>query len=239
MKKNITLLISTFLLCISVQAQDFQFGLKSGFHQDVFTITHNNGKLAPAIDFLSPGIDFSFKTIFPNNIEVGTGIGYYNYECNLRMKTSPWPKSYSKEIAYRSFSIPVNIGYNLNLYAGLYLNFNMGLHFDFYFNHADGSYHSNIGTEGEQYLLDYYLDGTPTPKFNVLLSNTLTLYYMTKSNVYVGLFGAYHAGMRDALQAQVFYQEGTAEMTTYHMIASKGSFWNFGLEIGYRLTKKK
>ncbi|MEG1556789.1 MAG: hypothetical protein RR356_08735, partial [Bacteroidales bacterium] len=125
MKKKILITIICFGIYTHAFSQDFYFGLNTGWIKEQYTAVGNTGGLKLKMEFLCPTVAFSFKTIFKNNVEVGTGIGFYTYGYNIGIpiytnnKTS---YTYSKTAAFRSLSIPISIGYHLPLYKNkLYL----------------------------------------------------------------------------------------------------------------------
>lgn len=79
MKKIIIILVVLFQLHTISQAQDFHIGLKSGWKKETYTMTENNGSVKLFMGSLFPSAQFQFTTIFKDHLELGTGLGYYNY----------------------------------------------------------------------------------------------------------------------------------------------------------------
>jgi hypothetical protein len=72
----------------------------------------------------------------------------------------------------------------------------------------------------------------------VLLSNQIALEYKTRKNFCLSLFAAYHAGLREVWHglAVIHYNE---EESLNVQLFSRGSYWHFGIEFGYRFAGKK
>ena len=224
--------IVLLFLSISVHAQKYYLGVESGCHKDVYSISNNDaGDLYIGMDILAVAENLSFKVIFDNNIEIGTGIGYYNYGMVIGVKDIfAFHTDYA--VFYRALSIPLNIGYRYKILPGFYAGFNSGLDFDFCF--YDEIYYDYLpGTEIPANHMSIYF---PSLKhnFNVLISNKVQLQYVTKFNMAVGIFGAYHAGLRDIWECDnATFVVNNGEKTYNPIITTNGSYWSFGIELGY------
>jgi ABC-type glycerol-3-phosphate transport system permease component len=81
--------------------------------------------------------------------------------------------------------------------------------------------------------------------FNVLINSSISLYYVTNFNLFFGVFAAYHAGLRSIWNNDAFVTDNTiiqsGFLPVYSQIRShsNGSYFNFGVEIGYRLRGKQ
>lgn len=252
MRKITIIVIILFGLHTVSQAQDFYFGLKSGWKKETYTMTESNGSVKLFMGSLFPSAQFQFKTIFKDRLELGTGLGYYNYGLQIGMKTEgvKGEDSYTRSGSiplYHSMSIPLTIGYALPIVAGLSVKAIAGLDFDFYFNFAGGSFGpatSYIDENGDVISVprDYpyrivFIDRYKA-KFNVLLLNQLSLEYLTKKNFSVSLFAAYHTGLREVRDDACLVNFSETEQMVVQ-IFSRGSYWHFGLELGYRFGKKE
>ncbi|MEG1556788.1 MAG: hypothetical protein RR356_08730, partial [Bacteroidales bacterium] len=77
-------------------------------------------------------------------------------------------------------------------------------------------------------------------KFNVLFANQISLQYVTNINLCISIFGAYHAGLREIWQSNFNYNVKQTEEEWHHynpIYTSRGSYWHFGIELGYKLKK--
>jgi len=133
-EKKISLLwIALIVLSVPVYSQKYYLGVESGFHKDVYSISNNDARdLYIGMDILAVVENLSFKVIFDNNIEIGTGVGYYNYVLNIGVKNIPALNT-GNAVIYRTLSIPLNVGYRFKILPGFYAGFNSGLDFDFCF----------------------------------------------------------------------------------------------------------
>ncbi len=233
MKKLYSLLwILLLFLSVSVHAQKYYLGVESGFHKDVYSLSNNDaGDVYIGMDILAITENLSFKILFDNNIEIGTGIGYYNYGMIIGVRNIfAFHTDYA--VFYRALSIPLNIGYRFKILPGFYAGFNSGLDFDFYF--YDSIYYDTL--PGMAPLANYLSIYFPSLKhnFNVLISNKIQLQYVTKFNMVVGIFGAYHAGLRDIWECNdATFVVNNGEKIYNPTITTKGSYWSFGIELGY------
>ncbi|MDR2980016.1 MAG: hypothetical protein LBV02_06220, partial [Bacteroidales bacterium] len=245
MKKLTFIFIVLFWVQSASRAQEFYFGLKTGIPKETHTLTEDYGQLKLYMEVLRPTVLFNFKTIFNNRLEAGTGVGYYNYGCPIYFIPNFYPYSPrgSKNTIYRSITVPFTLGYSFPIVAGLSANVTSGIDFDLYFDLGGGISESSVSPifdeEGNiTYVprvypdLYTYLDGN-CARFNVLLSNQIALEYKTKKNFCFSLFAAYHAGLREVWHglAVIHYNE---EETLNVQLFSRGSYWHFGIELGYR-----
>jgi hypothetical protein len=136
-----------------------------------------------------------------------------------------------------------------------------GLDFDIYFSEIDyARWERDFGQySGSVAEWTYLSANTRIPHFNILISNRLVLQYYTKFNMGIAIFGAYHAGLipvwqnisghfewkneEDPIEWQVdranppIWNQGSEILDT--KISSNGSYWQFGIELGYKFGKKK
>ncbi len=233
MKKIFSLLgIVLLFLSIPAHAQKYYLGVESGCHKDVYSQSNNDaGDLYIGMDILAVVENLSFKVIFDNNIEIGTGIGYYNYGMVIGVKDI-FAFHTGYDVLYRALSIPLHIGYRYKILPGFYVGFNSGLDFDFCFHEDSYSYGAAGTTLEENYYSIYY--NSLKNNFNVLISNKVQLQYVTKFNMVVGLFGAYHAGLRDMWECDnATFSINYGEKIYTPTITTNGSYWSFGIELGY------
>ncbi|MDR2979330.1 MAG: hypothetical protein LBV02_02645, partial [Bacteroidales bacterium] len=245
MKKLIFIFIVLFGIQSASRAQEFYFGLKTGLLKETYTLTEDYGNLKLYMEALFPTVLFNFKTIFNNRLEAGTGVGFYNYGCHIGLLTPTLPYSShdARNAIYRSITVPFTLGYSFPIVAGLFANVTSGIDFDFYFDlrgyisdpYIDPHLDEDVSSIDARHVYPYlrtYLDGN-CARFNVLLSNQIALEYKTKKNFCFSLFAAYHAGLREVWHglAVIHYNE---EETLNVQLFSRGSYWHFGIELGYR-----
>ncbi|MCL2435642.1 MAG: hypothetical protein FWD09_05845 [Lentimicrobiaceae bacterium] len=246
-------LISTLFLFItnSVHSQDFYFGISSGMVKSVYFKTDDKKHFQDLIDASRPSANLIFSTIFKNNLELATGVMFYPYPYKIRASGDEmWGErilqTTYRNTAYFAFSVPVHLGYKFKLAPRLYANIYSGLNFDFYFSELTkrkGSYGWGIGSN-----VSYATSiASIKNRFNLMFSNRVSLQYFTKFNMGIGIYAAYHSGLLnvwDSYEDFGYYHtdiSGTygEEKMFQSTLKSDGSFWNFGLELGYKLERNK
>jgi len=244
MKKILIFTVLIFLTA-SIYSQDFYFGISSGLMKGVYSKTEPNDYIKSSrINGFRPSVDFTFSVIFKNNIELETGIMYYPYPHNVGFRwdtigaTGPFTKGYHgpNDIAYHAFSLPIHFGYKFKLVNRLYANIHSGLNFDLYFEESRSGAWGSIGSS-EIYVSA--AEGSLKQPFNILLSNKVSLQYFTKFNMGISLYAAYYSGLFQVWEsfASVSYYDGLKAFES--TLLSRGSYWNFGLELGYKLVKDR
>jgi len=242
MKKTFLIVVASIIFA-TTYSQDFYIGLAIGEQCAVYSKTETKNIVRTNVLFAPQSVNLTFSTIFKNNLELETGIMYYIYpysysdlykgknttengeEYEASRKHTNWDK------AYYAFSIPVHLGYKFKLANRFYANVYSGLNFDFYFQPKNG-----FDSQGD-YL---YYQTCLTRKFNILLSNKVSLQYFTKFNLGIGVYGAFNTGMFQVWESVRhlyldYEQTGTYPIT----FLSRGSYWNFGIELGYKFSKKQ
>jgi len=247
MKKLSLIFTLSFFLACSVHSQDFYFGASSGMVKSVYFRTDDKKHFKDLIDVSRPSANVIFTTIFKNNLELATGVMFYAYPYNIsasgdKMWGDRILQTISDHTAYFAFSLPVHLGYKFKLANRLYANIYSGLNFDFYFNELQGK---NCGVGGP---LSYSTSIAPFKnRFNIMVSNRISLQYFTKFNMGIGLYAAYHSGLFniwDSYEDFGYYHiDISGNSGEYKMFESTfigdGSFWSFGLELGYKLARSK
>lgn len=237
-----TLFVSTLLtFMVGCFAQHIDFDINCSLTKPNYKIVNDNHIINKKMYWLPSHLQFSVGYVFPNNLEINSGIGFYAYSTNYTLQPfnnnlapiHPWIRSYT------ALNIPIQIGYNIELCKQLYLRFKTGFDFDFYFPNSGG------GVLVETIENDYYYYTTMwgnMHRFNILISNSLSLYYVTKFNMNVGLLIGYHAGLRTVWEnsATLVEREAINEMgSESHIInISKGSYLHCGITLGYRFSLK-
>ncbi|MCL2291140.1 MAG: hypothetical protein FWC34_10665 [Bacteroidetes bacterium] len=244
MKKILLNFTALLFITGTIYSQDFYFGISSGLMKGVYSKTEQNDYIKDRINALScPSINFTFSAIFKNNIEIETGIMYYPYPHNVAFRwdtigaTGSFTKGYFSlnGIAYHAFSLPIHIGYKVKLANRLYANVYSGLNFDFYFGN------STVGMGGGS-MGDIYVsvstENALKQQFNILLSNKVSLQYFTKFNMGISLYAAYYSGLFSIWESYAYANYHDVKIF-HNTLLSRGSYWNFGIELGYKLEKNR
>ena len=190
-----------------------------------------------------PSANFIFSVIFKNNLELETGLMYYSYPYKVAYRwdtigaTGAFTKGYHgvHESAYHAFSFPIHIGYKFKLANRLYANIHAGLNFDFYFAELNG------WTEGGMGENHFYssTENALKQRFNILLSNRISLQYFTKFNMGISLYAAYNSGLFSIWESYAYASYHNNAKVFQSTLLSRGSYWNFGIELGYKLDKNR
>jgi hypothetical protein len=243
MKKIILLLTAVFCLTSFSYSQEFYFGLKSGLKKEVYEIPGNYGIYNTQIDFLAPTITSSFKILYPSNFEIGWGFGHYSYSQKIRVKDDflfllhPIDFQTGSDLIYRAFSFHFQMGYNLKIIQNFYFKFNTGFEYAMYFSYRE-IFDTNVIATGDPSMVIHY---TGLSNYqNLLLTNSISLQCFIKQNFGISIFGAYHAGLFPVSNNAVIYKT-TILGSTYSYwdnLYSQGSYFEFGIELGYKLPKK-
>ena len=276
MKKVIIVFIAVFCINNLMFSQDFYAGLKVGLKTEIYNTTHQGGLMMydyqyryPPIlrfpmDISAPTLQTVFRIKFPSNWEIETGVGWYHYSQKLKAKVSrggavymgvlidDLPSSYTvlptaKEPIYGSVNLSEKVGYRFNLSSNLHLRLNTGLQFGILYN---ARLTSSTLVDADPYELYIIYRGLKKTPINLLISNTISLQYTTKSNMYFSIFMSYHAGLFDVHKSDVYItnrkssQEGGCfyegyDFHTHSALTTKGSYFEFGIELGYMWKKKK
>jgi len=253
------LFINISLSCIG---QQYYIGASIGWHQDIFTMGKTPANISNTYVFplYNPSANIWFDVFFKNNIELSTGIGYYQSQMHSKIYT-PLPEKYMyydpyKEIVYDVLVFPINMGYSIKLWNKR-LFFKIYTGFDFNINLSEqNEYDPNIG--GIFGLVGCWVDYIKIPRFNILLSNRITLQYFTKFNMSIAIYGAYHAGLFQTKEVAALHFEYKSDndpewLMDEHLnifrgqgsdfyntkILSNGSYWQFGIELGYKFCSRK
>jgi hypothetical protein len=236
MKKLIFILLLT-ISTISINAQNSEILLKTGFINRQITITNDKGLLKHPISFYELNkfeAAYNYTTI--DNLVFGTGTGYYVY----------WESSCFKEgglsgmTIYRSISIPLQLGYKFEIFPNFNLTYSSGIDIDIYFDKYNGYKRTgNLITNSNMLSYMVYYDNSVKRSFNMLLSQSLNLSYLIKNRVSVNLFCSYHSGLFEVLEAtgEVKTIEETPQLICNPIITSNGSYFNVGIGIGYVFGK--
>lgn len=238
--KKLLFIIALLAYSFSNFAQHIDFDIYCSLTNPTYNIVNDNHKINKKMCWLPSCLQFSVGYVFPNNLELNSGIGVYAYSTDYTLQPYNTVLAPIHPLAkgYTALNIPIQIGYNIKLCKQLYLRFKTGFDFDFYFPFLGGFFVDLIEN-------DYYHYGAiwgNVRKFNVLVSNSLSLYYTTKFNMIVGLSVGYHAGLRKVWdeKATLIEREAINEMGVISepINISKGSYMHCGITLGYRLSLK-
>ena len=258
--KRIFFVVAILISTLSLFGQQYHIGASIGWHKDIFTLSETNRYVSNDKSYLyNPSANLNFSFLFKNNIELSLGLGYYQYRFNRFLYLlDKKNKEIGMGTSYGMFdvlTIPIAVGYGINLWKNrLLFKVQSGLDFDIYFL----SEWNGGGCQGE-IAVDIVSYSTKIP-FNILLSNRIVLQYYTKFNMSIAIFGAYHAGLRKTWENASAHFEWKNENDPawlfeddhyHHLIwgqgreildtklLSNGSYWQFGIELGYKFGKKK
>jgi hypothetical protein len=189
-----------------------------------------------------------FGIIFKNNLEIETGIMYYPYPCLISrvidsLKLKP-PLFAGESNAYHAFSLPIHIGYKFKLANRLYANIYSGLNFDFYFCPKNNYFYPDIDTNFWSPQLPginerYWSRNTLKQQFNILFLNRVSLQYFTKFNMGISVYASYYSGLFSVWESHLYYSYDKGTTANKTACLSRGSFWNFGIELGFKLDKNR
>jgi len=267
MKKISIVFAVVFCVNSPTFAQDFYVGLKTGFKTEKYNIPLNKNDflikpriLIPQMDFSAPTLQAVFRTTFPKNWEIETGIGWYNYSQKLTAKINhniaswyfdirnvnqPYVLPTTKSYTYGSINLSEKVGYRFKLASNLHLRLNTGLQLGILYN-ARSTSSTLVESDPFELYVIYY--GVEKPYLNLLVSNTISLQYTTKSNMYFSFFMSYHAGLFDVYKSDAYIVNRKSNETSYYdghdhylysPITTKGSYFEFGIELGYVWNKKR
>ena len=247
MKKKFLHFIFLFFIIGSIYSQDFYFGISPGEISSVYSKSGNE-KFTTQIDIFQITGNFIFSILFKNNLELETGLIYYPYSFYLIDK-------YKTHIntgvpSYYGFSLPIHVGYKFKLANRLYANIYSGINFDFYFcpnnieyspyklrDPNDPAWESDSWSQIDD--LTYLSENRLKQRFNILLFNKLTLQYFTKFNMGISLYVSYNSGLFQVWESKYHFSYDFGKNIDKVIFLSRGSYWNFGIELGYKLEKKK
>jgi hypothetical protein len=249
MKKIFINFVALFCITGAVYAQEFYFGFSPGEMSNVYAKTGDKTFTLPMNIFQLTG-NFVFSVIFKNNVELETGIMYYNqlYYIKVRMDNGKTFRMNGRERAYHALSLPVHVGYKFKLANCLYAHVYSGLNFDFYFASTNIEYMPYKYPGGETYEergwnffgdLGFWAEGKLQKHFNIMFANRFSIQYFTKFNMGISLYASYYSGLRQVWESTFHYTYDFGETMHKNTYISHGSFWNFGIELGFKLPVKK
>ncbi|MCL1851184.1 MAG: hypothetical protein FWF70_07290 [Bacteroidetes bacterium] len=72
-----------------------------------------------------------------------------------------------------------------------------------------------------------------------MFANRVSIQYFTKSNVGISLYASYYSGLRQVWESTFHYTYDFGETMHKNTYISHSSFWNFGIELGFKLLANK
>ena len=253
MKKRFINFVVLFLISGAIYSQDFYFGFSPGEISSVYSKIEDKNFSTSMNVFQVTG-NFIFSVIFKNNVELESGIMYYNYPYRIRDQVNSASSTFKVNIwvgnpAYHAFSLPVHVGYKFTLANRLYANVSSGLNFDFYFAPNNVAYSPFIHPDSPRYSsesrwsrfgdLMYISENTLQKHFNIMFANKVSIQYFTKFNMGISLYASYYSGLRQVWESVLHYTYDFGKTMNKNTYLSRGSFWNFGIELGFKLTGNK
>ena len=240
--------IVLFFITNSIYSQDFYFGLSPGEISSVYSKIGNKN-ISTRMDIFQVTGNFIFSVIFKNNVELETGIMYYNYPYNIRFPIHNDETFYVtiyRNPAYHAFSLPIHTGYKFKLANRLYANVYSGLNFDFYFAPNNVGYETYSYDPNEPFRgwglvgdISFWSENKLQKRFNIMLANRVSIQYFTKFNMGISLYASYYSGLFQVWESFFHYTYDFGETIHKNIYLSRGSFWNFGIELGFKLTGNK
>jgi hypothetical protein len=251
MKKIFLNFVALFFITGAIYAQDFYFGYSPGEVSSVYSKMGNKNFKNRMYVFMLTG-NFTFSVILKNNVELETGIMYYPYPYIVGAPTREDDDTFKPNVqyglAYRAFSLPVHVGYKFKLANRFYANIYSGLNFDFYFDPYNSEYSPyKISEDGDWEPglwsrfgdLTYCSESKLQKCFNVMFANRFSIQYFTKYNMGISLYASYYSGLRQVWESHLHYTYDSGQTFHKNTFLSRGSYWNFGIELGFKLTGNK
>jgi hypothetical protein len=199
-----------------------------------------------------------FRTTFPKNWEVEASIGWYNYSQKLKARINSrcalttfgvqdakdYIFSTSNEHTFGSVFFSPKVGYRFAFTQNLHFRFNTGVQLGWLYNTRSTGSTIVESDPFELYIIYRGLKKTP---INLHISNAVNLQYITKYNFYFSIFAAYHIGLFETYQSDVYLANRRSNESSFYdgydtyMYASvipKAYYFEFGIELGYVWYKK-
>lgn len=244
--KSIIVFIILFItLQSNIFAQKNEIATAFSLHYDIVSIAPNdNNYFRQSLDGLSPSMELSFTHTTKQNFIYKTGIRYLKFGHNIHVEyPPPLDNIYHGPFfaMYEIIEIPLQIGYSFDLNNHFSLMLMSGASFHHIYNVMLGGfegYYTFPNTNNNQRLI-FDLDNCLQQRFNILISNSITLSYITKRNINYSLFCTYNSGLFDMWHEKVRLEIDNASEIYEPTITSRGSYWNFGIGIGYVFKSKK
>jgi len=271
MKKISIVLAAAFCINNLAFAQEFYAGLKSGFKLENYKIPlakqpakenyfyQEKRILTSPIDVSAPTVQAVFRIVFPENWEVEASVGWYNFSQKLKAKinsrcalttfgvqnATDYTFSTPNEHTFGSVFFSPKAGYRFLLSQNLHLRLNTGVQVGWTYNTRSTS---TTLVESDPFELQIIYRGLQNPPINLHISNAVSLQYVTKPNIYFSIFAAYHIGLFETYQSDVYLTNRRSNESLYYnghdtymhaTVTPKGYYFEFGIEIGYMWYRQK
>jgi hypothetical protein len=225
-------------------SQSYYVGIALGWHYDVFHLAENDNfflKSSLYVNFANPMVNLNVSKIWDNGLFVSSGLGYYQYMFCYKLRSIQPHLFYKKKWSlntYDAITVPITVGYNRNVWQNrIFINLQSGVNFALYSDRG-GQIDEISVAESYYWHLDFE-EPIETP-FNVFVSSKITLQYLTKFNMGIALFGAYHFGLLKVCKyAYGYFNWNKGKEVLDTQILSNGSYWQFGIELGYMFGRRR
>ena len=255
MKKYSLILVIIFNFVSFSYGQDFYLGLRSGCKKEIYNISDNGNKAFKSkMNYASPTVRLVMRVMFPNNLEVGGGLGGYAYNKNMGMD---FDNLFGKinvftgnEILYKSVEFNFQVGYSLPIVRNFYFKLNTSVDCNIHilkgYNDIFKPTITNIITENADMTIVSPSHWDSHSAGNIMLVNTIAFQYFTKFNLGISIFTSYHTGLLPVTYETAYICEKNLPPFLYdpdyysysYPYSTRGSYWEFGLELGYRFKKR-
>jgi hypothetical protein len=235
-----------FLLAITISSfsQTYYIGMTLGWHYDVFHLAETYNSFFKSnlyVNFSNPMVNLNISKMWDNGLFVSSGLGYYQYMFCYKLRSTRPYAFYMKKCSlntYNAITVPITVGYNCNIWKNrVFINLQSGFSFDLY---SDRGGQIDEVSLAESYRWYFDFEEPVENSFNIFVSSKITLQYLTRFNMGIALFGGYHIGLLKVCKyayGYVDWNNGKEILDT--QILSNGSYWQFGIELGYKFGKKK
>ena len=152
--------------------------------------------------------------------------------------------STSNQPIYGCIFFTPKAGYRFPINHNLHLRLNTGMQIGFVYNARSTA---NTVVDADPFELFVAYRGVKKPNINLLVSNTISLQYVTKPNIYFAFFASYHIGLLNVYQSDVYIVNRRSNEIYYYSghdeyinssVTTKGSYFEFGVELGYQLKRE-
>lgn len=227
---------------IKIHSQEKTILVNSGLHYDMISITQNQREyFKQRIDGLSPSFELSWHYVSKQGFLFKTGLSYSNFGHNIGIKDLNGRDFYHGTYfdMFKFISLSTEFGYSLQLFKHFNLNFSSGIAFSYLFHQVGGTlegYYWNPYENLNQRIV-YTMNNCLQQKYNISISNRVQLSYKTKRNICYNLHCSYNAGLFHIWEETARLEINDASEIFEPTFTSRGSYWNFGLGVGYVFRK--
>jgi len=240
--KSFILLIAIFF-CFgnTIFSQNLKVQINTGLTKEQFTFTNDNDLCKSMTSILKPNLSVDISYHIKDGIWIQSGFGYHNFYHYIGIYETP-PFGKTKNL-FSTLSIPVCIEKSFKINKHLHISIISGLSFQYYFNELQ---EDQINFSGNGF---YFVEPASTHIFNIKnslhqnynigLLNKIEASYTTNSNLYFSIYGSFNSGLFDIWHESARFSENYGADIYEPIITSRGSYWNFGIGIGYIFKTKE